>query len=180
MKIPVVPAVLAAFGLAAAPAAAQESRSSAPARELAALLASRHASAIAAKDPDAPDRYVAALCFPDVQLLVVAAPYPSPAVLDDAIARKDYQTVYGALQSPTIKDGKVFFQDMGADGLRGKGEGAVDVLYERVTEQTLFGDASGRRKTGTSYVEKLTAADALYSRLLTVLLAQARGQDQIR
>jgi hypothetical protein len=159
---------LAAVGVAASLAVASDEGSAGTARELVQGLSSRQLSAIAAKDPDTPGRYIAALSFPDVQLLVVAASYPAPQVLDDAIARKDYQTVYAALQGPDTRAGKVFFQDMGADGLRADGDGSVDVMYEQGTNQTLF---DGNRKAK----DKFAKADATYERLLKILLAQTKN-----
>jgi hypothetical protein len=138
------------------------------AKELVQTLSSRQSTAIAAKDPDVPGHYIAALSIPDVQLLVVAAAYSDSAVMDDAIARKDFQVVYGALQGPVNRDGKVFFQDMGADGLRLDGDGTMDVMYENGTEQTLF---DGGRKAK----EKFGKAETTYERLLKVLLAQAKS-----
>lgn len=160
-------ALMLGFGAGTAWAAVPEGGSATVAKELVQVLASRQLNAIAAKDPES-GHYVAALSFPEVQLLVVSAAYPNPAVLDDAIARKDYQTVYAALQAPSLREGKLFFQDMGADGLRPDGDGSVDVLYEQGTEQTLF---DGKRKAR----DKFTQAEETYGRLLTVLLAQAKA-----
>ena len=161
-------AVLAVVGIVVPLTASPERGSVAIAKELGEALSGRQLSAIAAKDPDTPGRYIAALNFPEVQLLVVSASYTDPAVLDDAIARKDYQTVYAALQGPNTRQGRVFFQDMGADGLRVDGSGSVDVMYEQGTDQTLF---DGNRKAK----EKFAKAETTYERLLSVLLAQAKG-----
>jgi hypothetical protein len=169
MRIRSAVAALVVLGLVpSSGAAAPEGGSPAAAKDLVQTLSSRQLTAIAAKDPDNPGRYIAALSIPDVQLLVVAASYPQPAALDDAIARKDYQTVYSALQGPTNRDGKVFFQDMAADGLHPDGDGTTDVMYEQGTDQTLF---NGNKKAK----EKFAKAEATYDRLLTVLLAQAKN-----
>jgi hypothetical protein len=167
MRIRVAWIALAAVGAAPPVAAGPQQGGVAAARELVQTLSSRQLSAFAAPDPQTPGRYIAALCFPDVQLLVVSAPYSAPAVLDEALARKDYQSVYAALQGPDTRDGKVFFQDMNADGLRPDGEGTVDVMYEQGTEQTLF---DGNRKAK----EKFAKASSTYERLIGVLLAHAR------
>jgi hypothetical protein len=161
-------AVVAAVGVVVPLAAGPERGSVAAAKELVEALSTRQLSAMAAKDPDTPGRYIAALSFPNVQLLVVSASYSNPAVLDDAIARKDFQTVYAALQGPNTREGKVFFQDMGADGLRADGDGTVDVMYEQGITQTLF---DGNRKAK----EKFAKAETTYERLLSVLLTQAKG-----
>jgi hypothetical protein len=64
--------LVALVALSLAPAAsAQESKSAALAKQLAAALDAGKLDSIAAKDPDAPDVFVAALYFPGIQLLVV-------------------------------------------------------------------------------------------------------------
>jgi hypothetical protein len=168
MRTPSTLALLAVVGVVVPLAAGPERGSVAGAKELVLAMSARQLSAIAVKDPDTPGRYIAALSIPDVQLLVVSASYSNPAVLDDAIARKDFQTVYAALQGPNTREGKVFFQDMGADGLRADGDGSVDVMYEQGTNQTLF---DGNRKAK----EKFAKAETTYERLLSVLLTQAKG-----
>ncbi len=57
--------------------AAADSASAPLAAQLTAAMTSHKLDAIAARDPQAPDRYIAALVFPGSQLLVVAAPYPA-------------------------------------------------------------------------------------------------------
>ena len=161
-------AALAVLSVVASLRAAPEGGSPAAAKDLVQALTSRQLTTIALKDPDTPGRYIAALSIPDVQLLVVAATYPDSAVIDEAIARKDFQTVYFVLQGPTNRDGKVFFQDMAADGLHADGGGAVDVMYEQGTERTL---CDGSRKAK----EKFAKAEATYERLLTLLVTQAKN-----
>ena len=51
---------------------AQESKSAPLAKQLAAALDAAKLDCVAAKDPSAPDVFVAALYFPGVQLLVVS------------------------------------------------------------------------------------------------------------
>ena len=173
------PTILALFltALAAAPMTlgGTELRSPALAKQLVGLMADRGLATIAAKDPDATDRFVAAMAFPDVQLLVVAARYPAPALIQGRLAAKQFSDVYAELQSAPIKESKLFFQDLGCDGLGGNGE-KVDVMYERGTEQTLFdGDWKKARLSKAAYDEKMSTADAQYSRLLEILIAGVKG-----
>src|SRR5438128_1500149 len=79
------------------------------ARQLTALAAAQHLDAIAAPDPAAPDRFVAALIFPGSQLLVVSARYPAPALLIQQIGARNYRDVYLAVQQSGLREGKVFF-----------------------------------------------------------------------
>jgi len=154
---------------------AQDSQSAPLARELSALLASRNQNAVAAKDPDSPDRFVAAMVFPDVQLLVMSARYATPSVLQEQLAKRQYNDVYGALQQASIQDSRVFFQDLKADGLHVTPGAAIDVMYEHMVDQTIFDGIPAKRKVSdAAYVEKFRSADALYSRLLTLLIAEVK------
>jgi hypothetical protein len=151
------------------------SESSAVAGELSTLMNDRHLDALAAQDPDQPDRFVAALFIPNSQLLVVSARYPAPAELQAQIAQKNYRDVYAALQQPVAQQTRVFFIDAGCDGLHSGAE-AVDVMYEKGTQQTLF---DGRWKpqglTEAAYTKKVESADQEYSRLLSILAAALKG-----
>lgn len=99
------------------PAAAQDSRSAALAKELAALLQEKKLDSIATRAPDAADRFVAALFFPG-QLLVVSARYQSPPLLNERIARHEYRDVYVDLNAASMPESRVLFSDLGADGFR--------------------------------------------------------------
>src|SRR5690242_17967416 len=98
MKASALSAVLVGAVLANAALSAGDLHSGLIARELSGILTERQLDAIAAKDPDDPDRFVAALFFPGSQLLVVAAKYPSPPLLDQQLQAKAYREVYSALQ----------------------------------------------------------------------------------
>jgi len=112
--------------------------------------------------------------FPGSQLLVVSAPYSTPAALDALLAQHQYRDVYSALQQPSIKAGKIFVQDLGCDGLHGETGADVDVIYEQGTTQTMFdGNWKAKRLSEAAYRQKLDAVDVRYAHLLTVLLASA-------
>jgi hypothetical protein len=159
----------------------QELQSRRAAGELTALLHQQRLSAVAAKDPSAPDRYVAALFFPDVQLLVVSARYPEPALLQQQLDQKQYQEVYTALQGAGIPDSKLFVQDLKADGLHAKPADAVDIVYEHVTAQTIFdGNPGSHKMTEKAYNEKLATTDAEYGRVLALLVDAVKGASVAR
>jgi hypothetical protein len=131
--------------------------------------------AIAARDPRDPSRAIAALSFPGSQLLVIAAPYPDAAELDSKLTNRLYRDVYSALQQPSISTGKVFFQDLGCDGLRAAGDGAVDVMYEDGKTQTIFdGNWKKQKLSETAYLQRAKEADARYAHLLEALIEAAR------
>jgi hypothetical protein len=161
--------------LAAAPAD-QTSRSATLAKQLTAALTEQRLEAVAAQHPDEPDRFVAALFFPDAQLLVVSARYASPALLQARLSHKEYRDIYLDLQSSPIPNSSVFFQDMAADGLCAGRDQTADLLYDGSATPAIFdGDWRNHDSSEKEYQQQFTAADERYSRLLEVLLAQLRG-----
>jgi hypothetical protein len=150
---------------------AQHAQSEPLARELTGMMVDQKLGAVAIKDPDTPDRFVAALVFPDIQLLVVSARYPVPSILEDELARKQYQDVYAALQQTPLQETKIYFQDLKADGLHAKSDASVDAVVEGRTDETVFDGHPGKKKLSeAAYMEKFAASDALYARLLTLLV----------
>jgi hypothetical protein len=146
-------------------AAAPDSRSAPLARRLATVLAEQHLDAIAAADPTTPDRFIGALIFPDIQLLVVAGQYAAPDSLRAQIAQRHYKDVYLALTGGSTPSTRVFFQDLKADGLHAIAGSGVDIMYEHVDKQTVF--------DGKPDAARFAAADEEYSRLLSLLVTQA-------
>ena len=94
-------AVIALAGTALA-AGADGSKSAPIAHRLATVLAERHLDAIASADPSSPDRFVAALLYPDVQLLVVGGRYAAPEAMRAQIAA---HRVQGCLSRPNRQFG---------------------------------------------------------------------------
>ena len=156
----------------AVPALAQESKSAPLAKQLTAALDAGKLDCIAAKDPSAPDIFVAALYFPG-SLLVVSGKYSVPQLLSDRLLKKEYRDVYMDLNGAATADTKVFIQDPGADGLRAKREEnqAFDSC-EMSGKRTSFDSDWKRQKISEQdYMKAFTAADDRYSQILTALLA---------
>jgi hypothetical protein len=150
---------------------AQAPTSTQLARQLVTALAGTGVDAIAARDPEDPGRAIAALVFPESQLLVVSAPYPDAAGLDALLTHRMYREVYSALQQPSISTGKVFFQDMGCDGFQ---PGSVDVMYENGKTQTVFdGDWRKQKLSQSAYQQRVREAETRYARLLSALVSAA-------
>src|ERR1700730_865804 len=147
--------------LRASVTSAQEAKSPALARELAAALDAAKLTSLAAKDPSQPDRYVAALYFPGSQLLVVSARYSAPLILDDKLAKKDYREIYIDLNSASIAESKLFIEDPAADGLKAKrAEGQPFDTYEVGGKRTAFdGDWKGQKLSEEEYLKAFSAAD---------------------
>jgi hypothetical protein len=153
---------------------AQDSLSASAAHDLSELLTARKLDAVATRDPEESDRFIAALFFPKSQFLVITARYTVPSLLEEKLAKRQYRDIYGDLHGGSLQESKVFFQDLGADGLHAQGDHAVDVLYERGIAQTIF-DGRKDGQTGKSYAEQFGKADALYSRLLSLLIEELKG-----
>ena len=155
-------------------AEAQQRQSSTLVGDLASLMIARQLDAVAAQDPESPDRFVAALLMKDVQLLVVSAQYPAPAELQAHLTQQQYRDVYTALHQPSAQATRFFMMDSGCDGLQTGGEG-VDVLYEKGTTQTLF---DGRWKqqglSEAAYTKRVQDAETRYSRLLSILASSLK------
>ena len=158
-------------------AAAQEAKSAALAKELTTLLDGAKLTAIAAKDPSDPDAFVAAMYFSGSQLLIVSAKYTPAVLLNDKVAKKDYQEIYIDLNSASVASTRVFLEDLGADGLKADhDEGAGFDSLDRGGKRTIF-DADWKKDqklTDDQYAKLFTDADAIYSRLLQALISQAK------
>ena len=167
------------FGLAVlclpAVALAQVSKSASVAKELTTAMDAKKLDAIAAKDPSAPDRYVAALYFPGTQLLVISGKYPVPQLLDPRLAQKQYRDMYMELTGTVPKESKVFVLDMGAPGLTQK---KTDNFFDTWTEgdkQIVFdGNWDAQKISESDYSKRFAAADEQYAKLLAALLAEAK------
>jgi len=169
-------ALVALICLSPAVASAQDSKSAPLAKQLAAALDEGKLDSIAAKDPSAPDAFVAALYFPGMQLLVISGKYSVPQLLTERVGRKEYRDVYLDLNGASIADTKVFIEDPGADGIKAKREDnqAFDQC-EMAGKRTMFnGDWKMQKMSEQDYMKAYSAADDRYSQILTALLAQAK------
>jgi len=158
-------------------ALAQETKSGPIAKQLAAALDAAKLTAVAAKDPSEPDAFVAAMYFAGSELLVVGAKYVPSVLLTPKLANKEYQEIYIDLNSAAVAGSKIFFEDPGADGIKAehKDNEAFD-MFERGGKRTRF-DSDWRKEQKLSdeqYAKLVADADALYARLLQLLLAQVK------
>lgn len=158
-------------------ALAQEPKSAAPAKQLAAALDAAKLDSIAAKDPSSPDVFCAALYFPGVQLLIVSAKYSAPAFLNEKLGNKQYKDIYIDLNSASVPDSKVFIEDLGADGLKAdRNENQPYDSYEAGGKRTTFdGDWKKQKLSKEDYMKVFGVADERYSQILQALLAQLKS-----
>jgi hypothetical protein len=167
--------LVACLAAATAQAAGPEPRSGSLTKELTTLMTGRQMDAIAAHDPQSPGRFVAAMLFPGVQLLVVEARHPSPDTMQARLFYKQYRDLYFDLQQPSITEGKVFIQDLGCDGLQADGEANIDIMYEGGKTQTLFdGEWKKKGQSEQEYKTKFQQAEEQYSRMLGLLIAELK------
>lgn len=167
------------FGLLAflpTAALAQESKSVPLVKELTQLLEQHKLDSIAAKDPAAPDAFVAALYFPGSQLLVVSARYSVPPILAEKLAKKDFRDIYTDLNSAFVQGSKSLVIDTGADGLKPRKE---ETRYDScdIGPKSLVFDGDWKKQKLNSeedYNKAYTDADEKYAKMLAVLITQAK------
>ena len=166
MKLVAAVAMCLAFG--AGPASAQtETKSAQLVKQLVSAMSARQLDAIAAPDPDEPGRFVAALTFPEVQLLAVSSRHRAADYITQQIGKKQFREVYVMLQEGSAST-RLTVHDMGCDGIV---PGGVDILYEGANEKIRFdGKWADQSLTEAAYLEKQKDADEKYSRVLTILL----------
>jgi hypothetical protein len=168
--------VLLLLALASTPLRAQDSQSATLAKELVSLLDQMKLESIAARETQ-PDGYVAALYYPGMQLLVVAAKYKEPVLLNERIAKKEYRETYIDLNSAGLPKSKCLFMDLGADGLKAKrDEGKPFDTFENTSgkEIAFNSDWKAQKLSEEEYMKAFADADARYAKILQALIAQLK------
>jgi hypothetical protein len=158
------------------PVFAQEPKSAPLAKQLTSALSGAKLDSVAAKDPVHQNIYIGALHIPGVQLLVVAAEYPAPALLDPRLAKGEYRDVYIELNSAGVAASKIFVEDLGANGLFAKpaDDNPMD-MYEASGRRIMFVGEWGRQKLSEQeYMKSFAGADERYAEMLRALLAQLK------
>lgn len=158
-----------AVWLAPAMVLGEDWKSRAASRVLLQEMEARQADAIAVRDPEKPERFVAALRMAN-QLLVVSATHPSIDLVAARLHRGEYRQIYMDLQGTPRQDSKFFVQDLNADGLELGGRGlAFDIIYDGRDSLTCDGRWKNTKMKEDEYLQRVAEADARYARLLTVL-----------
>jgi hypothetical protein len=170
-----VSAVVAAVIALPSPALAENGKSRTLATDLVKMMADRNLDGYAIEDPARPGYFIAVRSYPGVQLLLVEARSTAPDYIRAQIAQKEYAEAYSVLHSTAIADTKLFFQDMGCDGLTRDGD-QMDIMYEQAVRQVVFdgkGKASGLSKS--EYNAKFGAAESQYAGMAAILLASLKS-----
>ncbi len=158
-------------------AGAQTTSKSAPAVEaLVRRLEESKLQYIAARDPSEPGRFVAAVHFPGIQLMLVSARYAAPALLNEKLLGRRYQDAYVDLNSASERESRVFVEDLMADGFSlTKPKNPVNDAYEVKGKRVVFDfDWRKQKLSEKEYFALLTTADEQYARMLALLLAEAK------
>ena len=154
-----------------------QTTSSALARELVDLLQQKQLTVVAARLPDEPGRFAAALYIPQRELLTVSARYSVPVLLQEKVYLHKYHDAYTSLNGAGDKAGKLFVEDLGADGLARQPTqaGTPDLIYQEIARRTLLnGDWKGQQLREGEYTERFTSAETEYVRALTALIAELK------
>lgn len=158
-------------------AAAQDGESAHAARELVSALAQRGAEAAAAEHPKEPGTFSAVLHLPGVQLLGITTTHPVPEQIRSLIARGEHRQVYVELQTAGARDGRVFVQDLRADGLRPdpRDNEPFDVVSHNAARDVAYdGDWARQQMSRTQYRETFARDEKRYAVLLQVVTAGVR------
>lgn len=160
----------------AAPAAAQQSASMPLAKQLGTLLEQKKLDSVAARMPGDDNRFVAALYYPNSQLLVVSAEYSVPVLLQEHIWGHRYRDVYTALHSGGSTKGKFFVYDIAANGIPpSSAEPGNDVIYENGVQHVMInGDWGAQKLSKDEYQKRIDAADPRYAKMLEALVEQLK------
>jgi hypothetical protein len=167
---------LAALTAAVQPAAAQEPKSAAAAKELVQVLTGKKMDAVAVRAPDSPDTFLAALVFPG-QIIVVSAKYAAPPLLNEKLARNEYRDVYIELNSASVLESRFFITDIGADGLkpkRAKKDEPFDVRDAAGKPFNFDGNWREDKMSEADYMKVHAETDERYAQILTALLGEAK------
>ena len=147
-------------------------------KQLVTAMTDRQLTAIAAPHPDESGRYVAAMLFPGVQLLLISARSSEPAYIESQLTPEGFANVYAALQQG-VPESKLFIQDMGSDGLLGPEGGMADIVYRRGKDERVFnGDHKLAGMSRSAYADLVRETDEQYSALLTLLFEAVKKLPQ--
>lgn len=167
---------LALCAVTASGAFAQEPKSSAPAKELAQLLASKKLDSIAARMPGTSDEFVGALAFPG-QLMVVWAKSSAPSYINERLINKQFKEAYVDLNSASIPDSRHFVTDLGQDGLRVRPEnrqGPADSHDLGNKSMRFDGNWREDKMSEAEYMKAHAAADEAYSKAVQALIDELK------
>jgi hypothetical protein len=146
--------------------------------ELITLLEQHHLQTIAARPQSGQDLFVAALYIPKSELLTVSAHYTVPVLLQEEIYAHKYQDAYADLNSAAARTGKLFVEDLGADGLTPTAgpDGRFDIIDQEIARRTLLnGKWKDQQLSAEEYRRRFDAAESRYVQALTALIQELKN-----
>jgi hypothetical protein len=154
----------------------QASKSAAVAKELSQRLDQAKLQHIAARDPEDPTRFIAAMYFPGMQIVTVSGKYSVPVLLNEKLMAKKYQDIYVDLSSASERDSRITIEDLRCDGLpAARVKNGPNDAWEQGSSRVVFDfDWKKQKLTEKDFYDKLNAADVAYTRILGILLAEAK------
>jgi len=152
------------------------SKSAPVAQALAQRLEQTKRQYVAARDPSEEGRFVAAMHFPGMQLLVISANYSAPALITEKLIQAKYQDIYIDLSAASDRASRIVIDDLRANGLgRVKPKNEPPDVYEGGGKRVVFDfDWRKQKLTEEDFRKSLDTADEQYTRMLTLLLEQAK------
>jgi hypothetical protein len=171
-------AILGVLALAAAPGA--QSKSASKSAEAAVTLAKQLEQAklqyIATRDPAEAGRFIAAVHFPGTNLMVISAMYGTPVLLNEKLLQRKFQDAYVDLNAASERSSRIFVEDLLANGFpMAKGKNQPFDAFESHGKRIVFDfDWRKQKLTQAEYFAALTDADDQYTRMLGLLLAEAK------
>ena len=158
-------------GMMASAGWAQESKSAALAKQLAAAMDAAKLDSFAVKDPSVPFTYIGVFYLPGAQLLVVSGTYSAPMLMEARLVRKEFKDAYVDLNSASDPKSRVLIEDAGADGLKALRAGAsIDAVNASGKRTAFDSDWMKQQLSEADYQKAYGVADAGYAHMLSVLV----------
>jgi len=155
--------------------------STAKAKELSAMMKGKNIDSFAVREGQSPNRFVAVMLVPDVQLLLVSAVYSRPTDIEYRIYQKDYAQAYRDLRSGALASERFFVEDVLGDGLMATPakNAQPDSCIIGTATQSFVGAADPKKSKDTRmalepYMKAFGEADKRYAELLDGMIQELK------
>jgi len=155
--------------------------STAKAKELSAIMKGKNIDSFAVKEGQSPNRFVAVMLVPDVQLLLVSAVYSRPTDIEYRLYQKDYSQAYRDLRAGALASDRFFVEDVLADGLMAMPakNAQPDSVTVGTAAQLFVGAADPKKSKDTRmalepYMKAFGEADKRYAELLDGVIQELK------
>jgi len=156
--------------------------STAKAKELSAIMKGKNIDSFAMKEGQSPNRFVAVMLVPDVQLLLVSAVYSRPTDIEYRLYQKDYTQAYRDLRAGALASERFFIEDILADGLMAtpaKNAQPDSMIIGTAAPFVFVGAADPKKSKDTRmalepYMKAFGEADKRYAELLDGVIQELK------